>query len=57
MSVAASTVSKKQRDSEKNKKILNIVNVIFDKKKMNKVTKLEAEFADGSKFYSNLYIV
>lgn len=42
-----STASKK--GVNKNAKILKIVNMIFEKKKKERVTKLEQQFADGCK--------
>lgn len=39
-----------KKGGNKNAKVLKIVNMIFEKKKKERVTKLEAQFADGSKF-------
>jgi|688.fasta_scaffold158090_1 hypothetical protein len=56
-SVAASTTSSKRKAINKNAKILKIVNMIFEKKKKDKVRKLETEFADGSKLPFNFNFV
>lgn len=48
-SYTPSTTSSKRKAGSKNLKILKIVNMIFEKKKKDKVTKLETAFSDGSK--------
>jgi len=56
------TISTKSKQSQKstarsttskNAKVLKIVNMIFEKKKKERVTKLESQFADGCKFLSS----
>lgn len=51
VSVTQSTTSSKRKAVNKNVKVLKIVNMIFEKKKKEKVTKLETAFADGSKIF------
>jgi len=43
-----------KKGGNKNAKVLKIVNMIFEKKKKERVTKLEAQFADGSKYLIHL---
>jgi len=56
------TISSKSKQSQKstarsttnkNAKVLKIVNMIFEKKRKERVTKLESQFADGCKFLSS----
>lgn len=44
-----------KKNGNKNAKVLKIVNMIFEKKKKERVTKLETQFSDGSKF--QLYLM